>query len=99
MTKDQPNHYSSFDPREYLHHFEDADMTEEQKIEYIELVWNMMSEFAAIGWGVHPVQQAMEARARDKKSEQDTIRSVVREFVESEDPAWLEPTDRKSKAE
>lgn len=99
MTKDGSGHYKSFDPNEYLHHLDGLDMTEEKKLEYVELIWNIMSEFVAYGWGVHPIQQAMEARARDKKSEPEIIRDAVREFVKSEKPEWLDPKDSQTKTE
>jgi hypothetical protein len=35
---------------EYLSDFDEFDMTEEQKIELLQTLWNMMSQFVALGF-------------------------------------------------
>jgi len=47
-----------FDAAEFAHFLHQTDWSDEQKAEYIALVWNIVCEFVALGWGVHPVQQA-----------------------------------------
>jgi hypothetical protein len=46
----------SFDPKEYLSDLEDCDMTEEQKAKFLQTMWNIMSSFVDVAWGVDPVQ-------------------------------------------
>jgi len=40
--------------REYL---KDCDLTDDQKREFIETLWNIMVAFVDLGFGIHPVQQ------------------------------------------
>lgn len=47
-----------FDAYEFLHHLEECDLTEEQKIEYLQTVWSIVLQFVDLGFGLHPIQQA-----------------------------------------
>ena len=42
----------------YAHFLEDADLTEDQKREFLQALWNIIVEFVSLGFGVHPAQQA-----------------------------------------
>tara|TARA_R110000787_G_scaffold16622_17_gene50539 strand:+ start:36659 stop:37039 length:381 start_codon:yes stop_codon:yes gene_type:complete len=56
-----PNRNSvEFDVAEFMHFLEGTDWTDAEKAEYIALVWNIICEFVALGFGVHPIQQAQE---------------------------------------
>ena len=46
----------------YEHYLGDSDLTEEQKREFLQHLWNLICEFVSLGWGVHPVQQALAAK-------------------------------------
>lgn len=47
---------------EYYQSFlDDEDITEEQKKELIETIWNIVVSFVDLGFGIEPVQQAIEA--------------------------------------
>ncbi|MBP5857410.1 hypothetical protein KAJ83_10360 [Marivibrio halodurans] len=46
-----------FDASEFMHFLDDADWSEEEKAEYITLVWNIVCEFVALGFNMHPLQQ------------------------------------------
>lgn len=47
------------DYEKYAHFLEnDPDLTDEQKREYLQTIWNIIVEFVSLGWGVHPLQQA-----------------------------------------
>lgn len=78
------DNWSDFDPDEFTHFLDDTDLSEEAKREYVEFVWRVVSEFAALGFGEHPVQQAQRARERDQRQDTDSIRKMVADFVESE---------------
>lgn len=41
----------------YAHFLDDADLTEDQKREFLQAVWNIIVEFVSLGFGVHPAQQ------------------------------------------
>jgi hypothetical protein len=47
----------SVDIEEFTRFLDETGWTEEEKAEYITLIWNIMCEFVSLGWGVHPVQQ------------------------------------------
>lgn len=42
----------------YLPYLEDEDIPDDQKRELIATLWNIMTAFADLGFGIHPVQQA-----------------------------------------
>ena len=65
LNTDQRPPTTTVDFERYKHLMDDFDMSEEQKREYLQALWNIVSEFVALGWGVHPVQQAQDARERD----------------------------------
>ena len=50
-----------FDPAEFLHFLDGVDWSDAEKREYITLVRNIVREFVALGFGVHPMQQAQKA--------------------------------------
>lgn len=47
-----------FDPAEFVHFLEETDWSDDEKAEYVRLVWNVMCQFVALGFDVHPIQQA-----------------------------------------
>lgn len=46
------------DYERYAHFLEDSDLTEEQKREFLQTLWNIIVNFVDLGFGVHPLQQA-----------------------------------------
>lgn len=47
-----------FDAGEFVHFLAETDWTDEQKVEYATLVWDIICEFVTMGFGVHPLQLA-----------------------------------------
>lgn len=47
--------------RKYVDHF---DLSEEQKVELIHIIWNIMENFADIAFGKHSVQQCQKENTR-----------------------------------
>lgn len=45
----------------YAHYLADTDLSEEQKLEFLQTLWNIICEFVALGFEVHPAQQAKNA--------------------------------------
>ncbi len=67
VTKDWPA--LQLDVEYYQAFLDDEDITEEQKKELIETIWNIVVTFVDLGFGIEPVQQAIEAgqnNAQDK---------------------------------
>lgn len=48
-----------FDAQEFAHLLANTDLTEDQKIEYIQIVWHIMCAFVDLGWGVHSIHLAL----------------------------------------
>lgn len=45
------------DYEKYEQYLETADLTEQQKQEYLQMLWSVICEFVSLGFGVHPLQQ------------------------------------------
>lgn len=45
----------------YAHYLADTDLSEDQKQEFLETLWSIVCEFVALGFEVHPAQQAKNA--------------------------------------
>lgn len=50
----------TFDPTAFIAYVEDADLTEAQQYELLGAVWAIMVAFVDVGFGIHPVQQALD---------------------------------------
>ena len=48
----------------YQHYLDNSDLTQEEKIEFLQALWNLINEFVMLGFNVHPIQQVQ------KRSEQ-----------------------------
>ena len=64
----QVNNGLAFDADKYLEHAEDFQMTEAQKVEFLRALWDIMSTFVRLGFGVESVlptifQKALETPA------------------------------------
>ncbi len=71
----------SVDWEEFAHFLDDTGWTGPQKAEYVTLVWNIVCEFVALGWGVHPLQQAEKTCGELSDSGADPA-SVASEMVD-----------------
>ncbi len=49
----------SLDYELYETYLENADLTEEQKREFIETLWSIVVSFVDLGFGIHPLQQVL----------------------------------------
>lgn len=47
----------TFDAQEFCHFLADCEWTEEQKIEFIEALWQIVVSFVDLGFDLHPIQQ------------------------------------------
>jgi hypothetical protein len=50
-----------FDPEKYLGYLEDTELSREQRIEYLKVLWSIMTTFVELGFGVDSVQQVLPA--------------------------------------
>lgn len=79
VTKDWPA--LQLDVEYYQAFLDDEDITDEQKKELIETIWNIVVTFVDLGFGIEPVQQAIEAgqnNAQDKnRFSQESVNDSV----------------------
>ena len=81
------------DYERYAHFLEDADLTEDQKREFLQALWSIIVNFVDLGFGVHPLQQACgkldDNGPKTPTSGQDAVQSkehsITRKFDESAD--------------
>lgn len=57
-----------FDAAAYLHFLEECDWTEAQKLEFTEQLWQIVCQFVDLGFGLHPVQDALASKTLDVDS-------------------------------
>lgn len=50
---------------EFQHYLDHSGMSELEKEEALQTIWNMVCEFVMIGFNVHPVQQAKDTEASE----------------------------------
>ncbi len=60
------------DYERYAHFLDDADLTEDQKRDCIAALWNIMMQFAAWGYGLHPVQTGFPSCGKAKECADET---------------------------
>jgi hypothetical protein len=57
-----------FKAEKYLEYVDDLEMTEAQKIEFLRILWNIMSGFVELGFGVDSVMPILAQRALENGS-------------------------------
>lgn len=85
----------------YVHHLDGLDLTDEQALELLQTLSDIAWSFIALGYNVHPVQQAQKACGKDAvtaerqafSSENDV--SLLGQFIEENLAEYTDPeTDR-----
>ncbi len=56
------------DYKRYAHYLDNSDLTEDEKAEYLQTIWNIICEFVSLGFGVHPLQQIDDACGKDDQA-------------------------------
>ena len=75
------------DVEKYQHMLDDSDLSETEKREFLQILWNMVCEFVALGFGVHPLQQL----SGDQSQKSPEIQAFLnKDVVECLDPEILE---------
>lgn len=55
----------------YAHYLDDADLSEEQKREFLQTLWNLIVEIMSLGFDIHPVQQAQKPCGKLSKNRKE----------------------------
>ena len=53
------------DLEEFLHFLDDSHLSDEEKMECLEIHWRIICDLMSLGFGIHPVQQAKKACGQD----------------------------------
>lgn len=69
----------------YARYLEDSDLTEDQKREFIETLWNIIVSFVDLGFGIHPLQQAASDECEQKRELGEFLTSAAAGMINSED--------------
>jgi hypothetical protein len=56
------------DWEEFAHFLDETGWSDEEKADYLQTLWGVMVEFAMLGFGFHPVQQAGSARTGEQNT-------------------------------
>ena len=79
--KDAPGAPSSLaltiDYEKYLSQLEEWDVTEDQKHEFISILWNILSAFIDLGYGVHFVQEDMNADEKSLEKARPSLADMI----------------------
>lgn len=68
------------DVEKYQAYLDEADMTEEQKEEFLQALWSIIVSFVDLGFGVHPMQSVCgEDEAGDNKNPRKNMDMLVSE--------------------
>ncbi|WP_430436061.1 hypothetical protein [Oceanibaculum nanhaiense] len=59
----------------YAHYLEDSDLSEDQKREFLQALWNIIVAFVSLGFGVHPAQQVEIACGKSYESANKPLRA------------------------
>ena len=57
----------AIDYEKYAKLIDNADLSEKQKQEFIQAIWNVVVEFVSLGFGVHPIQRAKNSCGKSSK--------------------------------
>ena len=88
MSKDTKNTLT-IDVSLYEHYLDDSDMSDAEKNEFIQTMWNLVCEFVMIGFKIHPIQQGYQECGKDEK--QDTApHALSLDVIKSLDPDILD---------
>jgi hypothetical protein len=63
----------SIDVELYQHYLDDSGLTDAEKQELIQTLWNIIVEFVQLGWGVHPLQKLQENSGESAEIRQDSL--------------------------
>jgi hypothetical protein len=69
------------DIEKYMHHFDEYDMTYDEKVEYIHSIWGIMGAFVDLAFGMHPLQQVPVSKLG---STSDQVRDIVSRIIEEQ---------------
>tara|TARA_R110002072_G_scaffold150788_2_gene299364 strand:- start:5800 stop:6165 length:366 start_codon:yes stop_codon:yes gene_type:complete len=76
----------SLDWEAFGEHLEASDLTDDQKREFIEVLWSLVVNFVDLGFGIHPLQLVMENSCEQQ--------AEIAKFIASDSSPVLSSEDR-----
>jgi len=76
---DMTNHTKptlTLDIEKYQHYLDDYDLSEEEKREFLQTIWNMVCEFVMLGFEVHPLQD-VQNKPGDKTAKNSAFSGIL----------------------
>lgn len=52
----------------FQHHLDDWEASDEEKAEYLNLIWSIVLQFVDLGYGIHPLQQSCGQHKQDRSA-------------------------------
>lgn len=84
-TSDNDKPIITVDVEKYEHLLEDPDLTDEQRAEFLQTMWNIIVNFVDLGFGVHPVQQVLELPCgKDKNISSKATLTATNELISND---------------
>ncbi len=71
----------TLDVEYYQSFLDDVDISDEQKSELIETLWNIVVQFVDLGFGIHPLQQAQPTKRNES---QEAFAKFIKDFADKE---------------
>ncbi|MET1414382.1 hypothetical protein ABVF61_19070 [Roseibium sp. HPY-6] len=65
----------------YQSFLDDVDISDAQKRELIETLWNIVVQFVDLGFGIHPLQQANPTKGSES---QEALAKFIKDFADEE---------------
>jgi len=63
----------SFDVENFLHHFDGAEITEDEKVEVLNALWQIMCRFVELGFGMDSHSLACEQSKKSSRQDSDDV--------------------------
>ena len=89
----------AFDADKYLAHVEDFQMTETQKVEFLRALWDIMSTFVRVGFGVESVLPTIFQRALETPADGIEQSILTHEFNVAADAENVNKENKEKKEE
>jgi len=64
----------------YLHHLEHSDLSDAQKKELLDTLWNIIVSFVDMGFGVHPLQQVLDIAPSHNKADSQSLSNLIHQY-------------------
>ena len=80
----------TIDVQHYQKYLDDSNISDEDKTELLEVLWEIICEIVSLGFGVHPVQQAQGACGQRKETPPQIMQDDSDKLVSDYNSALVE---------